>query len=43
MFSHPDAARKMGEAGFKDIATIYSPQQHYEQLMELFDKVTCQM
>lgn len=43
MFSHPDAARKMGEAGFKDIATIYSSQQHYEQLMELFDKVTCQM
>lgn len=40
MFNHPDAAKQMGEAGFKDVITVYSPQQHYEQLMELFDKVT---
>ena len=43
MFNHPDAARQMGEAGFKDIVTVYSPQQHYEQLMALFDKVTNQI
>lgn len=40
MFNHPDAAKQMGEAGFKDIITVYSPQQHYEQLMTLFNKVT---
>ena len=40
MFNHPDAAKQMGETGFKDVITVYSPQQHYEQLMELFDKVT---
>ncbi len=43
MFSHSDIAKQMGEAGFKDIATVYSPQQHYGQLMELFDKVTSQI
>ena len=32
-----------GTAGFKDIVTVYSPQQHYEQLMALFDKVTNQI
>ena len=43
MFNHPDVAKQMGEAGFKDIVTVYSPQQHYEQLMALFDKVTNQI
>ncbi len=39
MFEHQEDARKMGEAGYRLIETKYSPQTHYQTLMELFNRV----
>lgn len=39
MFENPDKARMMGENGYKQIETKYSPQNHYEALMEVLTKV----
>lgn len=39
MFEHIEKAKKMGENGYKKVETIYSPKSHYEQLMNLFNKV----
>lgn len=39
MFDNADKAKKMGENGYKQVVSSYSPQQHYKQLMELFKAV----
>ena len=39
MFEHQEEAKKMGENGYKLIETVYSPEAHYQQLMEVFNKV----
>ena len=39
IFNQPEEAKRMGEAGFNNIITTYSPQKHYEQLMNLFDRL----
>lgn len=39
MFENVDKAKFMGENGYKQVITSYSPQQHYKQLMELFKEV----
>lgn len=37
MFENVDRAKFMGENGYQHVITSYSPQQHYKQLMELFN------
>ena len=39
MFKHQEEAKKMGENGYKLIETVYSPEAHYQQLVEVFNKV----
>lgn len=39
MLAHPELAKQMGEKGYKLIETKYSPQTHYQTLMNLFGKV----
>lgn len=39
MFEHQDEAKRMGEAGYKLVETIYSPETHYETLMKVFVKI----
>lgn len=39
MFENPEEAKRMGRNGYHLIETLYSPQTHYKQLMEVFRKV----
>lgn len=39
IFNHQENAKRMGENGYKLIETVYSPDAHYKQLMEVFYKV----
>lgn len=39
MFENVDKAKLMGENGYQHVITSYSPQQHYKQLMDLFEAV----
>jgi len=40
MFGHPEQAKDMGENGYKSIERCYSPEVHYEELMDLFNSIT---
>ena len=39
MFNHPDQAQLMGENAYKVLLDNYSPETHYERLMNLFEGV----
>lgn len=39
MFENIDKAKIMGNNGYKQVLTSYSPQQHYKQLMALFKSI----
>lgn len=39
MFEHQEEARQMGEAGYHRVETDYSPEAHYQALMDLFRQV----
>lgn len=39
MLEHPDESRAMGENAYKLIETKYSPESHYEKLMEEFGRI----
>lgn len=39
MFEHPEEAKKMGEQGYRNILSNYSPEAHYKQLTYLFEQV----
>ncbi len=39
MFGHQEKTIEMGENGYKLIETIYSPEVHYERLMDVFKKL----
>lgn len=39
MFEHMDEAKKMGEKGYELIETKYSPETHYQTLMNVFDSI----
>lgn len=39
MFDNVEKAKYMGENGYEQVLTLYSPQQHYKQLFSLFNKV----
>lgn len=39
MFEHTEEAKLMGEAGYKLVETVYSPDTHYNALMKLMTKV----
>ena len=39
MMEHPDESRAMGENAYKLIETKYSPESHYEKLMEKFGRI----
>lgn len=39
LFHHVDEARKMGENAFHKLISKYSPEVHYQQLMDLFNQV----
>lgn len=39
MLEHPDESRAMGENAYKLIETKYSPDSHYEKLMEVFGRI----
>lgn len=39
MFDNVEKAKYMGENGYEQVLTLYSPQQHYKQLLCLFDKI----
>lgn len=38
LFEHQEEARRMGENGYQLIETVYSPETHYKQLIEVFKK-----
>lgn len=40
MFQHQNEAKIMGENGYKHVFSSYSPTQHYNQLIKLFNQVT---
>lgn len=37
LFKHQDEAQAMGEEGFRNILSYYSPNEHYKQLIRLFE------
>lgn len=39
IFEHNEEAKKMGENGYKQILSSYSPTQHYTQLIQLFNQI----
>lgn len=39
LFANPTEAKVMGENGFHDILTCYSPAEHYNRLMEIFNDI----
>lgn len=39
MFEHQEDARRMGEKGYELIESVYSPNTHYEQLLDVFLKL----
>lgn len=39
MFEHPDKARTMGEKGYQSVLSHYSPNEHYKQLIRLFESI----
>lgn len=39
MLEHPDESSAMGENAYKLIETKYSPESHYEKLMEVFGRI----
>ena len=39
LFEHQDEARTMGEEGFRNILSHYSPNEHYKQLIRLFETI----
>lgn len=39
LFANPTEAKSMGEKGFHDILTCYSPAEHYNHLMKLFNDI----
>lgn len=39
MFEHENEARLMGENGYNQVLSSYSPVQHYNQLMKLFNQI----
>ena len=39
MFEHESEAKLMGENGYNQILSSYSPVQHYNQLMKLFNQI----
>lgn len=39
MFEHQNEAKAMGEAGYKLVETVYSPEAHYETLVKLMEQV----
>ena len=39
MFEHHEEAERMGANGYKLIETEYSPETHYEQLLDVFKSV----
>ena len=43
MFEHPEETKMMGENGYKLIETVYSPEAHYNQLVEVFKKFINEM
>ena len=39
LFKHQDEAQAMGEEGFRNILSYYSPNEHYKQLIRLFETI----
>ena len=39
MFSNPDKAQAMGEEAFRILTDNYSPEKHYQHLMQLFESI----
>ncbi len=39
MYDHQDDAKRMGETAYQQLVAQYSPQVHYEKLMNLFETV----
>jgi len=39
MFEHPEEAKRMGEQGYRNVLSEYSPEVHYKQLYNLFESV----
>lgn len=39
MMEHPDGSRAMGENAYRLIETKYSPESHYEKLMDVFGRI----
>lgn len=39
LFKHPEEAQRMGNEAYQKVATVYSPETHYEALMKLFNEI----